>query len=68
MGHRACHPELEAEGTVAVDFELAVTVRLYDEGTAEEAARALQDYRGTFLLPGDREIEILAACPLDWES
>ena len=46
------------------DFSLTVTVRLSGGGTAEEAAKALRDYRTTFDLPGDREVEILDAQPV----
>jgi hypothetical protein len=42
-----------------VDYVLLVTVRLYGGGTAEEAAQALRDYRSTFDLSGDREVEII---------
>jgi hypothetical protein len=45
------------------DFTLTVTVRLYGGGTAAEAAKALRDYRSTFDLPGDREVEIIDANP-----
>jgi hypothetical protein len=41
------------------DYSLLVTVRLYGGGTADEAARALRDYRSTFDLSGDREVEII---------
>jgi hypothetical protein len=41
------------------DYELAVTVRVYGAGTAEEAAQALRDYPGTFELSRDREVEII---------
>jgi hypothetical protein len=44
-------------------FDLTVTVCLYGGGTADEAAKALKDYRSTFDLPGDREVEILDARP-----
>ena len=43
--------------------DLIVTVRLYGPGTAEDAARALREYRSTFVLSGDREVEILDARP-----
>jgi hypothetical protein len=42
------------------DFRLEVHVRLYGDGSADDAADALRDYKGTFDLPGDREVEILA--------
>jgi hypothetical protein len=42
------------------DFNLAVTVRLYGNGTAEDAARALLA-PGTYLLPNGAEVEILDA-------
>ncbi len=45
------------------DFTLTVTVRLYGDGTAEEAAKALKDYGTTFDLPGGGEVEILDARP-----
>jgi len=45
------------------DFTLTVTVRLYGGGTAEEAAQALRDYRSTFDLPRDREVEIIDVQP-----
>ena len=44
-------------------FDLTVTVRLYGGGTADEATKALKDYRSTFDLPGEREVEILDARP-----
>jgi hypothetical protein len=41
------------------DYELIVKVRVYGGGTADEAAAALRDYRSTFDLSGDREVEII---------
>jgi hypothetical protein len=45
------------------DYDLVVTVRVYGPGSAEDAARALRDYRSTFDLPDDAEAEILSARP-----
>jgi hypothetical protein len=42
------------------DFTLTVKMRLYGGGTAEEVAKALLDWNGTFDLPGDREAEIIS--------
>jgi hypothetical protein len=41
------------------DYELTVTVRVYGDGSAEDAARALRAYNGTFDLPHDAEVEII---------
>ena len=41
------------------DYELMVKVRVYGGGTAEEAADALRDFRSTFDLSRDREVEII---------
>jgi len=45
------------------DFDLAVTARLYGPGTIETVAGALEDWRGTFQLPRDGEVEIISARP-----
>ncbi len=45
------------------DYELIITVRVYGGGTADEAAAALRDYKSTFDLPGDREVEIISVRP-----
>ena len=50
------------------DYELQVSVRVYGPGDAEAAAKALRDYRSTFDLPRDAEVEILAAVPLRLEG
>lgn len=50
------------------DHELLVTVRLYGGGTAEDAAQALRDYRSTFDLDGDREVEIIGVTIRDGQD
>ena len=44
---------------VDTDYTLTVTVRVYGGGSADEAAQALRNYRSTFDLDGDREVEII---------
>lgn len=41
------------------DFRLEVIVRLYGDGTADDAADALRGYKGTFTPPHGDEVEIL---------
>lgn len=49
--------------TTTSDFRVTVCVRVYGEGTAADAARALEAYSGTFTLPNGDEVEIIRAIP-----
>lgn len=46
------------------DFDLVVTVRLYGNGTADDAAQVMNSYTGTFVLPNGDEAEIIGVAPL----
>jgi hypothetical protein len=46
------------------DYELIVTVRLHGEGGADEAAKVMESYTGTFVLDNGSEAEIVKVVPL----
>lgn len=49
------------------DFTLRVTVRVYGDGTAYEAARALltHECQGLYMTPGGDEVEFISVVPVE---
>lgn len=47
------------------DYDLLVTVRLHGAGGADEAAKVMASYTGTFVLDNGSEAEIVAVRPVD---